>query len=116
MAKPSRALYFSPPSHAVKDLGRCPLKVAYVNQREVGFFPLRAIQCKSKTVESHRKWPLYENCRFYWEEEPITVTDRFSARDWSGDYLTDDPMKWMRGAAPRFIWDCPDRIFVGGDV
>ena len=115
MAKASKALYFSPPSHAVKELGRCPLKVEYVSQKEVGFFPLRAIQCRSKTVESHRKWPLYEDCRFIWEEEPMVVS-KLPFASWSSDYVTNDPMKWMRGAAPRFIWDCPDRIFVGGDI
>jgi len=105
-------LYFRPYGATVKDLGRCPVKVAHTSKVNVGFFPLKVIHCERRRTVKGRKNPVYEGCKFQWATTPLKEIPRTMLNTDSRDNWTDDPKKWMSGNYPVFQWECKDKISV----
>ena len=105
-------LYFRPYGATVDDLGRCPVKVTRTSKVDVGFFPLKVVQCKRSRTVKGRKYPVYEGCKFHWDNVPLKEIPRTMLNTDSRDNWTDDPMKWMGGNYPVFQWECKDKIVV----
>jgi len=110
--KKAHPLYFRPYAETVKHLGRCPVKVAYTSKSNVGFFPLKVVHCKRKRTDKTHMFPIYEGCKFHWDDVPLKEIPKRILNTDSRDNWTDDPMKWMVGAYPVFQWECKDKIVV----
>ncbi|GAG93280.1 unnamed protein product, partial [marine sediment metagenome] len=90
-------LYFRPYGVTIKELGRCPVKVALTSKETVGFFPLKAVHCKRMRTERTLIHPVYEDCKFHWDDVPVKEIPKRMLNTEGRDSWTDKPMKWMSG-------------------